>query len=581
MENKGGRPVKRRGGARENAGRKRKSKDEELSESTILRRAKELIEDENSHVVVKAFKLLQIQENKENNGDQEQPEEVIKTEPHTNESALAFFLENNLTVQSYKNIAKDARKRITGLKNIYPSYYFVEKAKKDCLSGIQITTQNEVVVQCTLQSMLGKSAERLVESVGSAWDQNPLKLYISYGFDSSAGHKNPHQGFQNQENETRESHMSLFASVAVILAITDAQTRKVLWLNPSPQSVRFCRPLRLAYEKETLTALTTERDRLREEVETLQPHTFTIKNGKEFTIVFDCKCSLLDGKALNAVVENDCSTKCPICLVHMTKFNTSLDWQAVIDKDHLCYGLGILHCEIKTFVFLLQVSYKMKLGLKSWNCPKNLTPSMRERKAVIQKRLFDSFHVHADQVLQGAGTTNNENTARTCFADPIKFAEALEIDSEIVKRLAIILIAFKQKSPVNQATLKRYCNETYCLIYSIYDWIQISPSVHKMLRHGVDIQSNLALPISYYAEDAGESAHKHYRNNATAHARQISREARLFDIFNYSTYFSDPLISSILIKDRLLQKPNRPLPSFFFEVFPAPQLQPIDDNSLD
>lgn len=118
--------------------------------------------------------------------------------------------------------------------------------------------------------------------------------------------------------------------------------------------------------------MTTERDRLKNEVEKLQPHSFPLKNGKIVTIKYNCKCTLLDGKALNAVVENDCSTKCPICLQHMNKFNSQYDWNAIVDAERLSYGLGLLHCEIKTFVFLLQLSYKLHLGLTSWNCPKHL-----------------------------------------------------------------------------------------------------------------------------------------------------------------------------------------------------------------
>lgn len=230
IQSKGkGRPPKRKGTPRENSGRKRKALDEEVSYSTIIRRAHELLEDENINkaVLLKAMQLLEI---KDNNQEIEENDEPITTEPHTNESALAFFLENDLTVQSYKNIFKDARSRINGSKTIYPSYHSIEKAKQDCLDGLTITKQTEKVVECTLQSMLNKSAERLIESVGNNWNEDSLsslELFVSYGFDSSAGHKNPHQEFRNEENETRESHMSLFASVGVLLAIKKQLPKRI------------------------------------------------------------------------------------------------------------------------------------------------------------------------------------------------------------------------------------------------------------------------------------------------------------------------------------------------------------------
>lgn len=47
--------------------------------------------------------------------------------------------------------------------------------------------------------------------------------------------------------------------------------------------------------------------------------------------------------------------------------------------------------------------------------------------------------------------------------------------------------------------------------------------VQKLLRHGYQIHKRLKLPMSYYAEDAGEFAHKYYLNNATDNARLTSR----------------------------------------------------------
>lgn len=190
-----------------------------------------------------------------------------------------------------------------------------------------------------------------------------------------------------------------------------------------------------------------------------------------------------------------------------------------------------------------------------------------ERKKYIQKRVFETFKVHADQVLQGTGTTNTGNTARTCFKDPRKFAECLEIDPEIVERVAYVILAFKQKAMVDQQKLKEYATQTCKLIFEKYPWAEITPSLHKLLIHGVDIQENLDLPVSFYAEDASESGHKYYRNNATSHARQTSRKDRLKDVFNRATYCSDPLISNIYQQKRQKYNKNPDLPPGFVLLF--------------
>lgn len=193
---------------------------------------------------------------------------------------------------------------------------------------------------------------------------------------------------------------------------------------------------------------------------------------------------------------------------------------------------------------------------------------MKVQKEIIQERVYQVFKVHVDQVLQGAGTTNNGNTTRTCFKDPQKFAQTLGIDEEIVERLAFVILAFKQKQILNQQILKNYSIETYRLIYRTYPWVEIPPTVHKLLRHGVDIQSQLKLPVSYYAEDAGESAHKYYRNNSTDHARQTSRANRLLDVFNFSVYYSDPLNSCYYLDARVQHMEHgKDLPDRFKTIF--------------
>lgn len=59
--------------------------------------------------------------------------------------------------------------------------------------------------------------------------------------------------------------------------------------------------------------------------------------------------------------------------------------------------------------------------------------------------------------------------------------------------------------------LEEFCWSTYCLHYEKYAWARMSPSLHKLLKHGCEIARQFPLPISYYAEDANESWHKLYK----------------------------------------------------------------------
>ena len=177
--------------------------------------------------------------------------------------------------------------------------------------------------------------------------------------------------------------------------------------------------------------------------------------------------------------------------------------------------------------------------------------AFEQRKAQVQRRLYNDFGIKVDQVLQGHGTTNTGNLARKCFAEPKKFANSLEINEEFVERIATIILLFKCKKTLNLDDVEIFCLDTYEMHYVLFPWTRINPSLHKLLMHGCQIARKFPVPMIYFSEDASEAWHKLYRKNILEHSRQISRSARLLDTFNRAVYLSDPLISLIFIQKRL------------------------------
>ncbi len=208
----------------------------------------------------------------------------------------------------------------------------------------------------------------------------------------------------------------------------------------------------------------------------------------------------------------------------------------------------------KMLSYLTQAKLHIITGLKDQEMEK------------IRTNLFENFYVRVDGVKHGSGTSLNGNTARTCFKDPMALATVLGTDGDLVKRLSFVLLAFKRKEGVDMDILQKYCTETYKLFFKLYPWAKLNPSVHKMLRHGVDIARNFPLSLAYFAEDAAESMHKCYRKSSVSHARQNSRENRLKDVFNRAVDMSDPVISLTYLEKRIKTK-KRPLPSDFISLF--------------
>ena len=92
---------------------------------------------------------------------------------------------------------------------------------------------------------------------------------------------------------------------------------------------------------------------------------------------------------------------------------------------------------------------------------------MQKRRDYIKQRIRIALNVRADEIMPGSGTTNAGHLARVCFREYEKFAKAIEVDEELVKRFATVLAAFSTKDAVNLERLKEYSWKTHVYNYKI------------------------------------------------------------------------------------------------------------------
>ena len=231
---------------------------------------------------------------------------------------------------------------------------------------------SEKEVQVSLQNILNKTSERLYDSIVHDWNENnqyDLKMEVSIGFDSSSGHLNPHQKSENQDDDFTSAQQSLFTSCFNIIKLVSDLDDNCIWINPTPQSVRFTRPLRMCFEKENDAAIHKGYDRLQNEIENLRRHRFKLSNGKTVRIKFRINLTLFDGKCVNTLVDNRATSRCPICLYTAHEFG-NLKNKFTPNQKALSFGLGLLHAEIKLFEHLQNLSYR--LPFKQWDITSNL-----------------------------------------------------------------------------------------------------------------------------------------------------------------------------------------------------------------
>uniref|UniRef100_A0ABD2WAR7 Uncharacterized protein n=1 Tax=Trichogramma kaykai TaxID=54128 RepID=A0ABD2WAR7_9HYME len=301
-------------------------------------------------------------QNVENVVDNVSIDEIKK---HNEDSALALFLDLDFSVSQYKALVSDCVQRNARL---YPNYTKIDAAKKNCLVQIQHSSDKEVFV--SLQNILNKTTERLCDSVTQEWDERSLfnlELVVSIGFDSSSGHVSPHQKSADDTEEKIGTQTSLFVTCFNLLEIScKLKNFENHWINPTPQSIRFTRPLRMSVEKEDCENIRKEMKRLDKEINKLNGYKFILPNKKVVRVKYEIYKTMFDGKCVNSLIENPAASRCPMCLKTAHQFgNSSIDFTP--KESSLSFGLSLLHAEIKAFEHLLHLSYRLELDPPGWD----------------------------------------------------------------------------------------------------------------------------------------------------------------------------------------------------------------------
>lgn len=272
---------------------------------------------------------------------------------HTPETALAYMLEQNFSKEGYSLNATDAREKGA---RIYPCYRQLDGPKAECKPK-NITQRSEDEVFVPLQDVLDKTSERLVDAL--QWPSDNYELFVSLGFDSSSSHLSPNQSFEKNGTKKMSSSLSLFVSCFTLLAMAST-TGKNMWINQTPQSVRFCRPIRVCYEKETEESFMREYERLEKEALWIHSHKFKNENGEVSKVKYKISKTLFDGKCVNCILGNKATSRCPVCGRTSGEFKDQSKDFSPISEDHLKLGLGLLHVEIKCFEQCIHLAYKKK-----------------------------------------------------------------------------------------------------------------------------------------------------------------------------------------------------------------------------
>ena len=143
-----------------------------------------------------------------------------------------------------------------------------------------------------------------------------------------------------------------------------------------------------------------ETNRLKSEASNLEP----LQWSNDIRFKFRGIMTLLDGKAMNSVVNNPATSRCPFCSRLMREVVANPD--IIFDVkpgvlSHLC--LSILHFGLRSFENLLKIGYHKKF--KRQTCTKENREKYKEAKKEIQDA-FKTRGIAVSKIRKTGGTSN-------------------------------------------------------------------------------------------------------------------------------------------------------------------------------
>lgn len=308
-----------------------------------------------------------------------------------------------------------------------------------------------------------------------------MSMTYSWGFDGSSGQSQ----YKQTSRKVEFDDSSLFATTIIPLQLR-ANTRdmRVLWQNRTPQSVRYCRPQRLAFMKESKDSILREKTSVDLEILNLQPFQVTLRSGVELCIKFELNFTVIDGKVLSIITRTPSQQSCPICCANPSQFN-KIDLPFEAKQERLKFGISPLHCWIPALEFCLKLGYRNIEGLRCSRVDGVIKKQILEtRKREIQQRLSTELGLNVDFPRPGgSGSSNDGNTARRAFKNQERFASILDSELWLVLDLHIILCAVSNELPLNAIKFGNFCRQLAEKYVQNYSWYYMPVRVTSDIYH--------------------------------------------------------------------------------------------------
>ena len=442
------------------------------------------------------------------------------------------------------------------------------------------------------------SVNRALLAKGISADQLPDNIYIG-GKDGTDGSG---QHFRRATLRVAvKGNILLYSWAPLLICKGDSANGEVLWKNPAPNSALTQRPLAIIGAKED------KEEVLRPFLPLIEADIVTItQNGfdmmyedKQIHVTVESVLTMFDGK-MHANFNGSLGAFCLMCkaskldchniecvrtgfpvnreIQDMWEIFEGLDFsddgkvvtrpgdygtRAGVTSEPITHrdlnsSLSQTHAWSCITTWFFHFLYHLVANDKTWGFGNEATARYQRlmtAKTKVQNEVKDFLGKTPDAV-DGTGHTGTSTTgplAKRFFDDDCR--EVLDIllngqQLNIVKKLHLNLnvilrtISSKDKQ-IDVEKFGNLCTDTYIDILTHFKWVNLTPTLHKILAHSTEIiKNNACIGVGHLSEEGLEACHKIIRRFRTSWTLQSSDDANLKDLIKKMFIISDPLFYS-------------------------------------
>ncbi|CAL4120500.1 unnamed protein product, partial [Meganyctiphanes norvegica] len=398
-----------------------------------------------------------------------------------------------------------------------------------------------------------------------------------------------------------KGNILLYSFTPLIICTGDSENGEVLWRNPAPNSALTQRPLAIIGAKEDREEV------LRPLIPQIEANILYISAngfdmqfmGKDIHVSVHSSLTMFDGK-MHAALQGTGGAYCQMCRCSKTnchklhyvvngflvdrnmddmhaifsmltnngespvsKREGDYDTRAGVTSEPITHrdlstGISVTHAWINCCSWFLNLLYHLAARDKTWGFGNKA--DARHKKLMQAKTkaqdIFATVLGRRIDTADGTGHTGNSltgNLAKRFFSEDcrnlisklVKTSDLIIIKTIHMNLYVILRIISSKDHKIDVDKFHTLCTNTYIEIIKNFKWVNLTPTVHKILAHSPElIEKNDCLGIGHLSEEGLEACHKIIRRFRAYWTLQTNDTVNMKDLIKKMWLISDPLFYS-------------------------------------